>query len=359
MFHSWVAPLLPGSLRFHLDLAEHCAGRLAGPFTPVPAARSDALKPGPLRIHFWTPRPQFSAVIHVHRVVPPLREQASARGLPWQITSGDRLPETPVDWLICLKGIPPSKTCPMERTVLLIPDDADRVWGHLRRFGHLVSVTSHTLASFLGAMHPRVWFMEETESPEWIDSGCRALHRALPSSRPPLLLWHGTYKSLDGLRSLRPVLEMFARETPVELVVLTTTPARTETWDGLRVRYVEWSPEALAALAAEARLSIVPACSTPADSHLKNAGRLRRLFAAGCPAIGDSRVADVVEFSRRCGVPSAQIADEWIAALRQLWHDSTRLDEVARRGHELVCKHFSTDRTAAQWLWFFCAQGGK
>ena len=149
MFHSWVAPLLPGSLRFHLDLAEHCAGRLAGPFTPVPAARSDALKPGPLRIHFWTPRPQFSAVIHVHRVVPPLREQASARGLPWQITSGDRLPETPVDWLICLKGIPPSKTCPMERTVLLIPDDADRVWGHLRRFGHLVSVTSHTLASFL------------------------------------------------------------------------------------------------------------------------------------------------------------------------------------------------------------------
>jgi Glycosyl transferases group 1 len=358
MVFSRLTQLLPGVVRFRLDLAAHCAGRRAGPFTPIPEGKNGARNPQPLRIHFWAPRPWFSTVIHVDRVMPPLRERAAALGLPWQITSGDRLPETPVDWLLCLKGVPPAEACPVGRTVLLVPDDADRVWGSLQRFGHVVSVTSQTLASLLGAVHPRVWFMEETESPEWIEGGRRAIERMPPSHRPPLLLWHGTRKSLDGLWPLRPALETFARETAVELAVLTNGADRTETWGNLRVRHVAWSLEALAALAAEARLGIVPARSTPADSHLKNAGRLRRLFAAGCPAIGDSRVADVVEFSHFCGAPVAQTPGEWLAALRQLWREPARLDEIARRGHAQVGRHFSTERTAAQWLWFLGTQGG-
>ncbi|MFA5193507.1 MAG: glycosyltransferase, partial [Verrucomicrobiia bacterium] len=287
---------------------------------------------------------------------PLLREQAAALGLPWQITSGDRLPETPVDWLLCLKSVPPARFCPVERTMLLVPDDADRVWGRLQRFGHVVSVTSQTLASLLGAVHPRAWFMDETESPEWIEHGRRALGEASPSVRPPLLLWHGTDKSLDGLRTVRPVLEAFACETDVELVVLTDHAARMERWGRLPVRHVAWSPEALVALAAQARLSIAPARPTLADSYLKNAGRVRRLFAAGCPAIGDARVADVVEFSKACGAPIAQTHEQWLAALRQLWHEPARLDEIARSGHALICERYSTVRTAAQWLWFFSSQ---
>jgi glycosyltransferase involved in cell wall biosynthesis len=310
----------------------------------------------PLRIHFWAPHAWYSTLIHVDRVLPLLRERAAALGLPWQITSGDRLPEMPVDWLLCLKGVPPARFHPVERTVLLIPDDADRVWGRLHRFGHVVSLTSETLASLLGSVHPRAWFMDETESPEWIEHGRRVLDEAPPSVRPPLLLWHGTSKSVDGLRTVRPVLEAFARETTVELVVLTGHVAQTERWDRLPVRRVAWSPETLAALAAQARLSIAPARPTLADSYLKNAGRVRRLFAAGCPAIGDARVADVVEFSKACGVPVAQTPDEWLAALRQLWLEPARLDEITRSGHALVAKRYSTVRTAAQWLWFFCSQ---
>ena len=353
---SWFTRFLPATLRFRQTLMAHYAGRPAGRFTPIPAGMPDALNRQPLRIHFWTPHSWFSTVIHVDQVLPRLRDQAAALGLPWQISSSARLPETAVDWLLCLKAVPPARSCPVERTVLLLPDDADRVWGRLGRFGHVVSVTSRTLASLLGTVHPHAWFMEETESPEWIERGRRALDKAPPSSRPPLLLWHGTRMSLDGLQPLRPVLEAFARETAVELAVLTDGAARTEQWGSLRVRHVAWSHEALAALAAQARLSIVPARPTLADSYLKNAGRLRRLFAAGCPAIGDARVADVVDFGKACGAPVAQTSDEWLAALRQLWREPARLDEIARRGHALVGERYSTVRTAAQWLWFFCSQ---
>ncbi|MEW6669109.1 MAG: glycosyltransferase [Thermodesulfobacteriota bacterium] len=350
---SWLTRLLPAALRFRQALAAHYAGRLSGRFTPIPAGRPDAPNRQPLTIYFWTPHPWFSAVIHVDRVLPRLREQASELGLPWRIVSGHRLPEGPVDWLLCLKEVPPAGFCPVEHTVLLLPDDAGRVWGRLQRFGHVVSVTSGTLASLLGAVHPRVWFMEETEAPEWIERGRRALGQSPPSNRAPLLLWHGARESLDGLRLLRPVLEMFARETRVELAVLTDGATKTEQWGSLLVRHVAWSPEALAALAAQARLGVVPARPTLADSYLKSAGRLRRLFAAGCPAIGDSRVMDVAEFSRACGAPVAQTSDEWLAAIRQLWYDPARLDEIARCGHKRVGMYYTTDRTAAQWIWFF------
>lgn len=352
----WKKRLLCPSLRFHRALRAQYAGRVHGPFRPVPADAVGTCDGKPLRIHFWTPHAWFSSIIHVERVVPLLRERAAALGLPWQITFGDRLPEGPPDWLLCLKGIPPASACPVERTVLLIPDDADRAWGHLKRFGHVMSVTSRTLASLLGSVHPRVWFMDETESPEWIEGGRRALDHTAPSKRRPLLFWHGTRNSMLGLRPLRPVLETFARETAVELVMLTGEEEKTAQWGHLRVRHVAWSPENLAAWAAQARLSIVPARPTLADSYLKNAGRLRRLYGAGSPAIGDARVADVAEFSKACGAPVAQTPDEWLGALRLLWNEPVRLDEIARRGNTLVRERFSTVHTAAQWLWFFCSQ---
>lgn len=347
---------LPASLRFRQSLSAHYAGRLTGRFTPIPDGVPETLNRRPMTIYFWSPNPWFSTVVHVEQVLPRLRERTADLGLSWRIMSGSRLPEAHVDWLLCLKAVPPAHLCPVERTVLLLPDDADRVWGRLDRFGHVVSVTSRTLASLLGAVHPCAWFMDETETPEWIDRGRRALSEAPPGGREPLLLWHGTKESLDGLRALRPALETFARETEVELAVLTEGRARSERWGRLRVRRVEWSLEALATLASQARLSIVPARPTLADSYLKNAGRLRRLFAAGCPAIGDSRVQDVVEFAGGCGAPVAETCDEWLAALRRLWHDPARLDEVARRGHSLVQERYSTDRTVAQWIWFFSSQ---
>jgi hypothetical protein len=350
---------LPASLRFRQALAAHYAGRLEGRFVPIPDGMPDVLTRRPMTIYFWTPHPGFSAVIHVDLVLPRLRDQAAELGLPWRIASGNRLPEAPVDWLLCLKGVPPAHFCPVERTVLLLPDDTDRVWGRLQRFGHVVSVTSRTLASLLGTVHPRVWYMEETESPEWIERGRRALGEAPPSIRRPLILWHGTRKSLDGLRTLRPVLETFARETSAELAVLTDAAERTEQWGHLRVRHVGWSPEALATLAAKARMSVVPARPTLADSYLKNAGRVRRLFSAGCPAIGDSRVSDVVEFGKACGAPVAQTRDEWLAALRRLWQEPSRLDEIARRGHALVRERYTAERTAAQWIWFFSSQSDR
>ena len=212
MFPPRWADFLPAKLHFRQTLAAQHAGLLAGSFTAVPAEPPPDLRRERLRIHFWAPNPWPSTAIHVERVLPQLRSQAAALDLPWQITSGG-LPDAPVDWLLCLKAIPPAGRCPIRRTVLLLPDDADRFWSRLKHFGHVVSVSSPVFASLLGIVHPHVWFIEETEAPDVIETGQRALDRAPSSQRTPTVLWHGTRESLDGLYALKDALTAFGDET--------------------------------------------------------------------------------------------------------------------------------------------------
>lgn len=345
------AKLLPARIRFRRALTDLHSGRIHGQFVAVPTDAPPRQSREPLNIHFWTPNPWPSKVVHVERVIPELRRQAAALGLPWQINSG-ALPNDPVDWLLCLKAIPPAGLCDRRRTVLLQPDDADRVWARLHCFGHVVSVSSPVFAALLGTAHPRAWFVEETEPDDVIEAGGAALDAAPPSQRPPLLLWHGSRESLDGLYAMRDSLTAFGGEVDTELVILTDLPERIEQWGRLRVRFVALSPQVLAAFAARARLGLVPARPTLADSYPKSAGRMRALFARGCPAIGDARSPDVVAFSEACGMPSAHSGPQWLSALREVWHQADRLDRIAGEGHTLIRSRFGASRTASQWLWF-------
>ena len=348
---------LPGQRRFHRALAAHHAGNLTGQFLATPADLPRRVNTQEqLSIHFWTPHAWPSTVIHVDRILPQLRLEASGLGLQWKITSGPELPRHPVDWLICLKAVPPSRNHAAQ-TVLLFPDDADRVWRQLQRFDHIIVPSSPVLASLIGSQHQRVWFMEETEAIDAIALGESAIEQLPPSKRTPILLWHGLREGLDGLFPLRDTLDAFAQKTDTKLVVVTNRAETTEQWGALSVRYVAWSPQTLAAMASQARLGIVPARPTLANSYLKSAGRVRRLFALGCPAIGDARSPDVVDFSRACDVPSATTPAEWLTALRQLWREPARLDEAVRCGHALVRERYSAPRTARQWISFFCAAG--
>lgn len=353
MIRSLLARFSPTTRRFRQALQAHRDGRSQGRFTPMPAQMPATPLRRRLGIHFWAPKLQPSTFIHIEQVVPHLRRQARDAGLDWRITSGAALPEAPVDWLCCLKAVPPRSICSPAHTVLLINDDADRFWGHLDRFGHVVSVSSPVLASLLGTVHRRVWFVEETEPEPRIEAGALAVERCPPSARPPVLMWHGLRGSLDGLYRLRPVLETFARDVAVELAIVTDLKAMTKRWGSLKLRYVPWSVDALAATAAQARAGIVPARPTIADSYLKSAGRLRCLFALGCPAVGDARSPDVVAFSNACNLPAAHTGNQWLEALCGLWNNPLRLDEIARRGHALVSQRYATARTATQWLWFF------
>jgi len=353
----WFDRAVVGRIRFHHALAAHRAGRRAGRFSAMRADARPRSNADPLLIHFWTPHAWGSTTVHVERILPHLHEQAAAWGLPWRISSGPDLPPQPVDWLLCLKAVPPPRSKSNERTVLLLNDDADRFWSRLHHFHHIVVVSSPVLASLVGSCHPRVWFVEESEAHDAIVRGEQALSELAPSTRAPGLLWHGERGSLDGLYPLRGALEAFSRETRATLSIVTNREQATEQWGPLRVHHIVWSPETLAAAASQARLGIVPARPTMADSYLKSAGRMRRLFALGCPAIGDARSPDVVSFSEACGLPPANTPAEWLATLRQLWNDGARLDAAARCGHALVSENYSAARTAAQWLWFFSVAG--
>ena len=349
--------LFPAQRRYHKALAAHYAGHVTGGFITTPADPPQWTSGRQrLSIHFWTPYAWGSTVVHVERILPHLRAEADALGLEWQITSGPKVPHHPIDWLICLKAVPPSRNY-AKQTVLLLCDDPDRVWSQLRRFDHIVVSSSPVLASLMGSQHQPVWFLEEAESTEDIALGEIAIEQVPPSKRPPILLWHGLHESLDGLVPLRDALDAFAQETGATLAVVTNRAETTERWGALCVRYVAWSPQVLATTASQARLGIIPARPTLANSYLKAAGRVRRLFALGCPAIGDARCPDAVDFGRACGLPSAGTAVEWLSALRQVWHAPARLDEAAGCGHALVRERYSAVRTARQWLSFFCAAG--
>lgn len=353
MLRSWFDHVLPARVRYGRALAEHHAGRARSAFRSVRAEPPSGLDAPPLSIFFWTPHPWPSTDIHVGRVLPHLRALVSALGLPWRVGSGADLPREAVDWLLCMKAIPPSRPYAVERTVLMINDDADRIWHGLARFDHVVSVSSPVLASLIAGAHPRVWFIEESEADDAIAQGKQALKQRPPSQRKPLLLWNGTKESLEGLLPLREVLEAFAAETGARLSIVTNRPEGSEQWGALPVRHFAWSPQVLAEQAAQARTGIVPARPTVADSYLKSAGRLRCFYALGCPGIGDARSPDVAAFSNACDIPSAASPAEWLTALRQLWSDPVRLDAAATRGHALVSERFAASRTARQWLWFF------
>ena len=341
-----------GRVQFRRALTAHRAGRCAGSFSAVPADLPPHLAAEPLLVHFWTPHPWGSTEVHVERILPLLREQAAALRMPWHITSGPDLPAEPVDWLLCLKEVPPKRPRSKEQVVLLLNDAADRFWSRLSRFDHIVVVSSPVLASLVGTVHPHVWFIEESEATDTLRQGEAALNQCAPSMREPVLLWHGERESLDGLYPLRDMLETFSRDIDAELLIVTNVEQATEHWGRMRVRYAAWSPQTLASAAAEARLGIIPARPTVWDSYLKSAGRVRHLFALGCPAIGDARSPDVVAFAEACGSPSASTAPQWLSALHQLWNDGARLDAVARRGLAITGEHYSADRTARQWLWF-------
>jgi hypothetical protein len=354
---TWFDHSIAGRIRFHRALTAHRAGRRAGHFSPMSTQAPERPSTKPLLIHFWTPFSWGSTVVHVDRMLPSLRQQAGALGLQWRITNGPDLPREPVDWLLCLKAVPPDQSASRTRTVLLLNDAADRLWSQLGHFDHIVVVSSPILASLVASVHPRVWFVEETETRDDIARGVHALSHLAPSKRAPNLLWHGEWESLDGLYPLRGALEAFSRETGATLWIVTNRSQGTEQWGPLRVHYLLWSPETLAIASAQARLGIVPARPTLADSYLKSAGRVRRLYALGCPAIGDARSPDVLAFSEACGAPSASMPAQWLSALSQIWNDRTRLDAVARRGHAVVKDKYCAERTAAQWLWFFSTVG--
>jgi len=146
------------------------------------------------------------------------------------------------------------------------------------------------------------------------------------------IVWIGTPVTYRYLEQLRPVWQQLATRMDFELLVIARKELSKRALEGVRMRFVDWSPEAETALLGQAHVGVMP---LPDDlfARGKSAFKLLQYFAAGIPAvaspIGENR--NVIDSGRNgllAGTP-----DEWGAALEQLYCDAAlreRLADAAR-----------------------------
>jgi glycosyltransferase involved in cell wall biosynthesis len=334
----------------YLDYAGLRRGKFSEPSDAPPAAH-EHLRKG-LRIHFWAPGRSAGAEVTVYDVLPALQDMQTELGAGWNITAGDKLPEDSCDWLICFKAVPDSATRKRhKKTVMLICDQADLFWDSLSSFDMLIATSSRPFASVIACTNANTIFIGETEPLDYIESGRAALGTP-PSKREPILMWHGGAYSLGALYDLKDVLAKLAPKTVSELHIISgQKPERSERWGDLHVRFLPWSKPTLKAVAARARLGIIPARSGARLSYIKPASRIRCLYALGVPAIADRRVPDAIDFARTFDSPiSAGGTAAWEKCVRDLMNAPAELDRLALAGHDKVAANFSTRNTAARWV---------
>lgn len=333
----------------YLDYARIRSGAFREP-SDAPLADTAPLKKQ-LRIHYWTPARTQGAVVNVYDVLPTLDQLNKELRLDWHITASDTLPEGRCDWLICFKAVPDRKTKQRHaRTAMLICDQAEVFWSSLGDFDLQVATSSRAFASVVSRANARTFFIGETEPADYIASGFAAL-KTPPSRRAPIVMWHGGAYSMDALCDLKPALERLVERIRFELHILSgQNAARDERWGNLPVRFLPWSKQNLQSAAAKARLGIVPARQGARVSYIKPASRVRCLYALGVPAVGDSRVPDVMQLADRFGGPLAHGESGWSRCIEQLLDAPEELDRLALAGHAEIAKNFSTGNAAVRWV---------
>ncbi|MBG88489.1 MAG: hypothetical protein CMO80_16535 [Verrucomicrobiales bacterium] len=346
---------LTTKLRFYLSLYLSRAGVRNGRFTELSGRLEspDAYGSKGRRVFFWTPSATAGARVIVHDVLPGIISKVNDLGLDWEVSAGATVPDGKLDDLICFKAVPDAdQRTRSGRVVMLICDQADAYWPHLSSYDALVATSSHPFAQLVALRNPNTFYIGESEPPELVDAGVDLL-KDIDFTPRRHLVWHGGAYSLGALRDLQPVLSKMDFGSDAALrIVSGTGPERSEQWGRLKVDYIPWAVESLQRVAATARLGLVPARPSLKNSWLKPASRVRRLFGMGVPAIGDGRVPDVKKFMEHFDGPLAANTTQWASTIKQLWNSPETLANLAKAGHEVVKEHYTTRRTAVQWLNF-------
>jgi hypothetical protein len=308
------------------------------------------------KIHFWIQSVTPGARIAVLNMLETLREEISSEQLPWKITCGPDLPSRPVDILVSYKAVPPIESLPGRPVnVLLFCDQLECFWDELDAFDYVVVHSSRALAEFVACRHSRTVFIEECEDLVEVKAGGLQLDKSPPSTRSPLLVWHGHRHTLEGLGKLRHMLENFSRQREVRLRLISNHSAGREQWGALAVERVPYEGDTFAAQVAEARLGLVPTRNSRMKHCLfKPSSRLRRLFALGVPALGERRCSMVREFAEclPAPYPTAKSPSEWNKLLCHYWDHPSELDALAIAGHACVRENYAIPRYTRQWIRF-------
>jgi glycosyltransferase involved in cell wall biosynthesis len=314
-----------------------------------------------LKIYFYAPLNKrgynsAGADVVILGMLSELQKKLKLLSLPWDVSFSNNYPEEEVDYLICFKSQPPKNLIGNPRIILSICDEGENFWTDLYKYHAVVVSSSRPFYNLIKKNNQNTFFIGEAESEKNISFGFENLKK-IPSSKLYNLYWHGGPNSLSGLLPLKPHLIALAKEYSINLhIVSGHKPNSQYKWGPLTVIHRPWSMNNMRVTARKCALGIVPSRGTLRTSFLKPASRIRALYALGVPAIGDSRVPDVVEFTSHFGGPLARTPKEFIEKIKMFFDNPKRLNEISLKGHETVSKKYSTKLSANQWINFFLEQ---
>jgi len=285
-----------------------------------------------------------------------LQKKIKLFSLPWDLVFSNSYPKNKVDYLICFKSHPPKDLIGNPKIILSICDEGENFWNYLDQFEAVVVSSSRPFYNLVKKNNPNTFFIGEAESEKNISAGLENLKK-LPSTKLNNLYWHGGPNSLSGLLPLKPYLIELAKKYSIYLYIVSGhKPEHHYKWGSLTVIHRPWSTNNMKVTARKCALGFIPSRGTLRTSFLKPASRIRALYALGVPAIGDSRVPDVVEFASHFGGPLAKNPKEFIEKIEIFFNNPKRLNEISLKGHETVSKKYHNKLAANQWINFFLEQ---
>jgi hypothetical protein len=174
-----------------------------------------------------------------------------------------------------------------------------------------------------------------------------------PGRRPARIVWFGSPGNAQYLNPHLPGLVSLADRCPIDLTLVTAgsdafrglvTRFHVQRGGPLRLRFVEWSPDAQARELAAADLTILPA-DRHGESTLKSANRLIATIAAG-------RFCVATPLPSYCPFADHALLTDDIAAGVEaaLALPASRIHAAVRAGQALVARDYAVASVGRRWL---------
>jgi hypothetical protein len=304
------------------------------------------------QIYFYVPAKTAGAQFIVYDLLPALNAILGRVGA--RCVASSVPPKEPVDWLISFKSAALLNSgIRAKRHILLICDEAEKVWSKIARFDWIVSSSSPEFAALCATRNPNTVLIDEFDTTMNLSEGKKILSQK-QFDKLNTIGWHGGNYSKAAAMELVPILQMFAAglERPIRYLLVGGVGSARLTKCGLvEIEEIPWSIDAMERFGRECRLAVVPSRDSIRTSFLKPSARMRKCFTFGVPAIGDGRVPEAKRLSKYLGVPYPKGPLEWYEALNILWKPAFA-EEVAHLGWSYVSEFYSDVTAAHAWCTF-------
>ena len=163
----------------------------------------------------------------------------------------------------------------------------------------------------------------------------------LPSSppvpSPAVIGWIGTSGNLRYLEAIAPALREVVRRFPK--LVLSVCCDRPPQLDGIRVRFVPWSPDAERSFFRDLSVGLMPMEDSLWEKG-KCSFKMLQYLAAGRPCVVSPYGMNAEVLAQSVGALAACSQEDWTEALCTLLADPTAAAQRGAAGRELIAKHY-------------------